>query len=1351
MAQIPIPAVAPLWEHPSSEIRKLSTWKQQLDIMFHLTNCQRTPNRQLAEADKNNLMYAHLGSEAIRRFEYNPAMAMINDVTNEEFYKAIVATFDQPMPQAVAFYRLRSCKQQQGETATEFLSRLRTLQADCKYDNFNADLDLAYILAQNCYSPEVQKRLFSTPNVSLESYVNVMQAVENAEHSSATVRGDNRQVQAVFSREPRSKSPARHARRPSKERTPAVQCRGCGSTQHAYLSEQCKAKRQTCNSCNRKGHFSKVCERRKQSPQHHQRMQKSSVKAVHRLGIIKAAEPTQYRCSIRVVDDTDNDCFLEGIVDSGADVSLVPFPTFKRHLRTKLKPTSMELCNFDGSSITGLRGQFEATVEFNGRKAKLSLLVMDNIKTATWGTNVIEALGLLIDGTRRQISVVRPQSPTSISSARRSSGPINNESAAAAVVDDISSKPTNQLAVTKADPQIQSILNKFPTLTDDGIGRFPDFEHRIVVTENAVPVARNPRPIPIAYRKAVEAEIAQMVNDDVWERVDTPCAWALNLVTVPKSDRNVRITTDLAPLNQYVVPEKYPLPRINDLYLQLQGATIFSKLDIAKGYWHVVLAPESRPFTTTITPYGLFQYKRLPMGLTDAASVFQRLVSQTLAGCEGCISYLDDILVFGPTADIHNERLQNVLQRLSSKDFHLNVAKCRFAANEVRFLGHIIGNDGVRPDPASLDAIRNAPLPASVTDVRSFLGSINYLREFLPHLAEYAEPLQRLTRTSEQSTFTWTDECTAAFNKLKSMLTTDLQLAIFDPNRPTVLSTDASNIGLGACLSQVSKGRVVPVAFSSKTLSPRERAYATNEREALACVWACNHFANFLLGRRFTLVTDHKALVTILAQSGDGRKAHKFDRWRMQLSEFDYEIQHRPGSENLIPDMLSRLPQPDENITKKTIGNISTSGFSQKRIAAATANDDILQAVRQIVEQNAWSQKHRRDADLAPFYSVRHELYANEGCLYKSDRIVVPASLRQVLLKAAHAGHPGIARAKIKLRETYWWPGMSTDIEELVRHCTGCQDSGKSAPKVNVPTDPVDQPSDPWQRIGIDVSGPFATVPTNQRFMIVVVDHFSGFPEVKLANDHNVGTTIKFLEELFARYGNPDVIVSDNGPEYRSSAFKDFLAERDITHHRTPVYHPQANGKVEVFNRTLKFHAQALSNGHVDFKKGITELLARYRAERPSENKPSPAELMFQRRIRLPFEPRRTEAEQPAPHNRECHVTFNETADRPKQAVAVRAPLFKVGDKVRVKRPSSVIRKGETPYSDVMEVTKVISEYVFKLSDGNIWNARRMRRYYPPALTLVPIADADQTEPGQVRHATRTNFGLPPRRYSPRQ
>uniref|UniRef100_A0A915KSE8 RNA-directed DNA polymerase n=1 Tax=Romanomermis culicivorax TaxID=13658 RepID=A0A915KSE8_ROMCU len=282
------------------------------------------------------------------------------------------------------------------------------------------------------------------------------------------------------------------------------------------------------------------------------------------------------------------------------------------------------------------------------------------------------------------------------------------------------------------------------------------------------------------------------------------------------------------------------------------------------------------------------------------------------------------------------------------------------------------------------------------------------------------------------------------------------------------------------------------------------------------------------------------------------------------------------------------------------VNSIAAENFSLETFGMATFKDDVLCLVIKLVNKCGWKANHLQDRYLAPYYLVQKDLAVDQGLLLKADRIVVPSKLHRQLMNKAHKGHPGIIRAKIKLSETYGWPGIAADIEETIPQCQGCQDSAKSNPRSLIPTDLLPLPKAPWEKIAIDVTGRFAMAPYQSQFAMVIINYLSRFPEVRLCPDHTAEKTIIFLTELFAHYGNPAVLVSDNGPEYQLDAFTEFLLKRNIQHHAMPVYHPQSNSKVEVFNRSLKIHAQATATSNMPFAPVITELLARFPAESPN-------------------------------------------------------------------------------------------------------------------------------------------------------
>ena len=610
------------------------------------------------------------------------------------------------------------------------------------------------------------------------------------------------------------------------------------------------------------------------------------------------------------------------------------------------------------------------------------------------------------------------------------------------------------------------------------------------------------------------------------------------------------------------------------------------------------------------------------MGLKDAAAVFQRCVDHALNGIPGCIVYLDDILVFAVSQSEHDNILHKVLERLHQHDFRLNMSKCRFACQSVTFLGNVISQGRIKVDPQRLQGLRDMPHPANTKQLQSFLSAVNYCRDFLKNAASLAEPLQRLL--CKGTPWVWGEAQQKAMDNIRMQLCDMPELYTFDPGRPTIVTTDASGDGLGATLSQVQNEQEVPIAYASHTLTAAEKNYATNEREALGVLWALEHWEPYLLGRKFTLRCDHKPLGALLQHSSQ-RKRDKFIRWSERLSRFDFTFEYIAGISNCVADCLSRLPAPsaavDGGIESQSVRIARvTDGICMLDILQATKNDSEYSTLLQAIRDSTW-----KNNNLQVYHNVRNALDIKEerGIPYavKDDRIVVPTSIRQRILKLAHRGHPGIVRMKQKLRCSYWWPSMDAEAERHVRYCTGCQASAKSADKAEVAANrSVPTPVAPWTKLALDITGPFYDAPTSQKYIVVAIDYTSKFAALHSCTDISSYSIVKWLDELFCEYGLVSQIVTDNGRQFVSERFEQFLAARDIQHLRTTPYHPESNGLVERFNRLLKTGIQAFTREGLPWNEGLHQLLINYRGNPHGSDNKSPGERMFGRSYRQPHQ-----------------------------------------------------------------------------------------------------------------------------------
>ena len=396
----------------------------------------------------------------------------------------------------------------------------------------------------------------------------------------------------------------------------------------------------------------------------------------------------------------------------------------------------------------------------------------------------------------------------------------------------------------------------------------------------------------------------EMLVDGVAEPSESP--WASPIVLVNKKEGSVRFCVDYRALNKVTKRDVYPLPRIDDLLGALDGMRYFSSLDLKSGYWHISMAEQDKEKTAFITPGGLYQFRVMPFGLTNAPATFQRMMDLVLAGIkwQHCLVYLDDVLVFSRSFDEHLEHLVSVFDRLRKAGLKLAPKKCHICRMQVHYLGHVVSARGISVDPAKTSALALFPVPMSVENVRSFLGIAGYYRRFILNFASRAEPLSALLRA--EAPFVWSEACEQAFNDIKTALQQPPVLCHPDYAKPFVIDTDASGVGLGATLSQLSAvGVERVVAYASRTLTAAERKWHTRELEALAIIWAIELFRPYVWGRHFTVRSDHRNLQW-LREAKRGRLA----RWALRLQEYDFDIAYRPGNQQRHVDALSRNPQP---------------------------------------------------------------------------------------------------------------------------------------------------------------------------------------------------------------------------------------------------------------------------------------------------------------------------------------------------------------------------------------------------------------------------------------------------------
>lgn len=636
-------------------------------------------------------------------------------------------------------------------------------------------------------------------------------------------------------------------------------------------------------------------------------------------------------------------------------------------------------------------------------------------------------------------------------------------------------------------------------------------------------------------------------------------------------------------------------------------------------------------------------------------------MDQVLIGCKGTHWYLDDVVVEGKDLEEHDKRLSEVLKRFKNRSVLLNWGKCVFRAQKIEFIGHQISAGGILPSNSKIEAILSFRRPVNESEVRSFLGLANYLSKFIPNLAILDEPLRALTRTG--CTFIWNDDHERSFEQIKTAMANVKSLGFFKIEDRTAVMTDASPTGLGALLLQTDEsGRSRIVSGASKSLTETEKKYCQTEKEALAIVWAVERFYTYLYGNEFDILTDCKALQYLFTTRS--RPCARIERWVLRIQSFDYKVIYIPGEKNTA-DVLSRLGtltavpfDPSEELTIQQVAMhaATTAALNWTEIVKASQLDPEIREVLEYLEQD------KPDELPLSFRIVANELCRCDDVLLRSDRIVIPSTLRNRVLRVAHEGHIGMRMMKAHLRSAVWWPKMDSDVEHVVKSCRSC--ILVSAPDPPQPMIRKDLPYGPWEDIAVDFLGP---LPEGQT-LFVAVDYYSRFIEVCEMTHTTAKDTILQLSKMFCRYGVPITLRADNGPQLNCEELQSFCEEIGVRLVNTIPYWPQQNGEVERQNRSILKRLKIAQEVGQDWRRALDQYILSYHSTPHPTTGRSPFDLMFGRRMRskLPQVPRDVHIdEETRDHDRLQKEKGRDYADRKRRA---QQSDIEIGTKVVIKR-----------------------------------------------------------------------------------
>lgn len=726
---------------------------------------------------------------------------------------------------------------------------------------------------------------------------------------------------------------------------------------------------------------------------------------------------------------------------------------------------------------------------------------------------------------------------------------------------------------------------------------------------------------PHIHKEEVKNQIDKMLQDGIIRPSYSP--WSSPIWIVPKKvdasgKTKWRLVIDYRKLNEQTIDDRYPLPNITEILDKLGRCMYFTTLDLASGFHQIELHPRDIEKTAFTVDYGHFEYVRMPFGLKNAPSTFQRVMDNVLGELQGntCLCYMDDIIIFSTSLQEHINSLQKVFERLKQANLKVQLDKSEFLHREIAFLGHIVTGEGVKPNPDKIKAVQNFPIPRTEKQIKSFLGLIGYYRKFIKNFADITKPLTQCLRKDKKITLD--DEYLKCFEYCKQLLCNDPILQYPDFEKEFILTTDASNFALGAVLSQGIIGSDKPVCYASRTLTQTEQNYSTIEKELLSIVWSAKYFRPYLFGRKFTIVTDHKPLTWLFSLKEPNSK---LVRWRLKLEEYDYTIIYKKGTKNTNADGLSRiepesmeinhLSDDDSNSSRssnqdtqskiikqneiipttetpinefktqiilKTVMNVQNLEVkfeilfsSRKRYTIQSTRFDekiLTRIVNEYLTPNSLTGLACDQDTFRTLNSIIQKYFKNSNLKIiraKYLRLDVEEQWQQInIIKEIHdKGHRGITENVQQVKRNYYFPKMRNLIQKYINKCETCQTQKYDRLEKPIQLEITETPGKPIEILHIDIFS------INNLKYLTILDKFSKFGSALLLRTQDGLEVVKLMKTYLSIHGKPLKIISDHGTEFKSIIFKDFCKLHNIILHLTSPKSSTGNSPVERFHSTL--------------------------------------------------------------------------------------------------------------------------------------------------------------------------------------
>ncbi|CAH1723231.1 unnamed protein product [Aphis gossypii] len=1018
-----------------------------------------------------------------------------------------------------------------------------------------------------------------------------------------------------------------------------------------------------------------------------------------------------------------HDTQYEMLVDSGAEISAISTEYENTILESDksiptLPLTGMVIHSATGDKSTRVNRQLLIPLSINNKIIRTPFITVPALNEGgIIGNDFLETHNARIDFGKRTMSITVEQEEIKIPFVNKHNGaPMHLKT----IQTQVSKEPIYPRGISTHSHSEQNyldrILKKFSNVFRDEPGKIKNYECKIKLKNNT-PICVKPYPIPVSKQEAVNKEVEKMLKMGIIERSRSP--YSIPVVPVFKKNGEVRLCLDARKINEQIVMDCERPLTIESILTKFKNVKYISTLDLRSGYWQVPLADESKAPCSFLINGRNFSYTRLPFGLCISGAEFQKAMDKVLGDLtqEFVTIYVDDILITSPSLEEHYDHIQRVLTKFMEHNVTINLEKCQFFRNEVTFLGHVIFNKGIKMDDKKIKTIQDFKAPSNKKELQSFLGFLNFYRRFINKFAHTIEPLIELVKKDKK--WCWHESHQTAFEEAKAVFLQEVTIAFPDFSHPFHLNTDASTAAIGGELFQIINGHRHTLGYASRTLKPAETRYTTTEQEALAIVYCCAKFRQYIIGHNTIVQTDHHALTFMRkCRLTSGR----LTRWSLALQEYDLTIEYIPGKLNVAADTLTRYPRVNDIRKEK---KISINAIKEMKYSKELS--DKLKMIGDLQKTDQYTSRLRKKPSI--FTTTKDGITFSRTKLTEQWRVIIPEQIRDQIIRETHRtmGHPGRFKTYHVLNNICTFRNMNRSIANVIKTCDECQKNKplnfKTAGNIM-----AHKPTKLLEKISVDLMGPLPTGRGGVHYILAILDTFSKYIKLYALKRATTKAILNKIEsEYISEIGKPESILTDNGTQFANKKWRERMNELGISVSFSTIYHPQSN-PVERYNREIGRILRTYCNEQHTKWPNMLGMVEEWMNKMKSEiTEETPFETMFKKKPNYQIHKIISFPDQPdTDENIICLVADRirtKAEKREKKKMSSKRKKYEVGQHILIRNHQlsnaehGEIKKLFNLFNGPYEITKIISQNTLVIRNPitkkeQLTNIAEVRPYY---------------------------------------